>query len=84
MTTMMPRLYFIKSGAYVSQFGGAHLRKAFDIPLFERTPITVLSLPSKKSSTMCKKRLGADNYSDRGAPKRIGVGYEDRTVRGID
>jgi hypothetical protein len=33
---------------------------------------------------MCKKRLSADNYSDRGAPKRIGVGYEDRTVRGID
>jgi hypothetical protein len=34
----MPRPYFIKSGAYVSQFGGAHLRKAFGIPLFELAP----------------------------------------------
>jgi hypothetical protein len=78
---MMPRLFFIKSGADVSQFGGAHLRMAFGIQLFERAPITALSSTPKKSSTMCKQRLGADNYSDRGGSEayRCRLRRSDRT-----
>ncbi len=79
MTTMMSRPYFIKSGAYVSQFGGAYLRKAFGIQLFELAPIPDSrhheeELNSVQNVLKCRQP----------APKRIDVGYEDRTVRGID